>query len=66
MVGEADEQQRARIAERLRDIQGVQAALKKAARQAVREHARAGRRIAVWREGRVVWEMPGSPEEGKR
>tara|TARA_R110002072_G_scaffold273413_2_gene434285 strand:- start:13430 stop:13630 length:201 start_codon:yes stop_codon:yes gene_type:complete len=44
------------IAERLRDTAGVKAALKKAAREAVNEHARAGQRIVVWRDGQVVWQ----------
>ncbi len=57
MTRRDDPQQHARIAERLRDLPGIQAALKRAARRAVREHALAGQPIAVWRNGRVVWEM---------
>lgn len=41
---------------RLRDTDGVTAALKKAARRVVNEHARDGKRIVVWRDGQVVWE----------
>ena len=41
---------------RLRDTDGVTAALKKAARRVVNEHARDGQRIVVWRDGQVVWE----------
>ena len=63
MIRQDDEQRRTQISERLRDVRGVQAALKKAARQAVQEHARAGRPIAVWRDNRVVWETP-KPSEG--
>ena len=44
------------IAERLRDTAGIQAALKRAARDAINEHARAGRQVVVWRDGQVVWE----------
>ena len=38
------------VARRLRDTAGVQAALKRAAREAVEEHARAGQKIVVWRD----------------
>ena len=41
---------------RFRDTAGITAALKKAARRVVAEHARAGQRIVVWRDGEVVWE----------
>ena len=58
MIRRNDEQRHAEIAERLRDVTKVQAALKEAARRAIREHARAGRRIAVWRDNQVVWESP--------
>ena len=47
-----------RIAEKIRDLAGVQAALKQAARRAVREHALAGQPIAVWRDNQVVWITP--------
>ena len=66
MTHEDVERRRARIAERLRDIQGVQAALKEAARRTIREQARAGRRIAVWRDGQVVWELPQLTEEDRQ
>jgi len=51
-----DRQRNAEIARKLRDIDGIQEALKKAARQAVLEHARAGLPIVVWRDGKVVLE----------
>ena len=44
------------IARRLQDTVRLQAALKRAARDAVQQHALAGRKIAVWRDGQVVWE----------
>ena len=47
-----------RITEKLRDLAGVQAALKRAARRAIREHAIAGQPIAVWRDNKVVWITP--------
>ena len=33
-------------------------ALRRAVREAVLEHARAGRPVATWREGKVVWIPP--------
>lgn len=47
-----------RIAEKIRDLAGVQAALKRAARRAIREHALAGQPIAVWRDNKVTWITP--------
>ena len=44
------------IAQRLKDTERLKIVLKKAAREAVQQHARAGRKIAVWRDGQVVWE----------
>ncbi len=49
------------VAERLSDVAKVQEVLKQAAHQAVVEHQRAGRKIVVWRDNRVVWEDPASP-----
>lgn len=46
------------VRRRLKDTAGVQAALKQAAREAVQEHARAGKKIVVWRNNQVVWEDP--------
>jgi hypothetical protein len=45
-------------AERFNDHEAVEAAIRRAVREAVLEHARAGRSIAVWREGQVVWLEP--------
>ena len=39
----------------LRDGALVQRALEKAARQAIEEHRRDGRPLAMWRDGRVTW-----------
>lgn len=47
---------RAAIAERLKDLAKIEAVLTEAVRQAVLEHARAGRSIPVWRNNQVVWE----------
>jgi hypothetical protein len=44
------------IAERLKDVAKIEAVLTEAVRQAVLEHARAGRSIPVWRNNQVVWE----------
>ena len=43
------------ISARFRDTEAVTAALKKAARRAISEHARDGQQIVVWRDGQVVW-----------
>ncbi len=50
------------VAERLKDVDKVQQVLKQAAQQAILEHQRSGRKIVVWRDNRVVWEDPASPE----
>ena len=49
------------VAERLKDVAGVEQALTRAERHAVAEHARAGRKIPVWRDNQVVWETPEVP-----
>ncbi len=41
---------------RIRDTAAVTAALKKAARRAISEHARDGQQVVVWRDGQVVWQ----------
>jgi hypothetical protein len=53
---QSNEQKHAEIQQRLRDTGGVTAALKRAARDALDEHARAGQKIVVWRDDQVVWE----------
>lgn len=50
------------VAERLNDVDKIQQVLKQAAQQAILEHQRAGRKIVVWRDNRVVWEDPASPK----
>ena len=52
----------AEVTRRIRDTEGVQAALKKAARQAILEHARSGHPIVIWRDGQIVIEHPKLPE----
>jgi len=44
------------IADRLADTAGVQKALKQAASETIRDHARTGHKIVVWRDNQVVWE----------
>jgi hypothetical protein len=46
------------IREKLADRELIQNALKRAAREAVLSHARAGNPVAVWRDGKVVWIPP--------
>lgn len=43
------------IHELLADRDLIQAALNRAAREALQRHARDGQPIAVWRDGKVVW-----------
>ena len=51
------------VTRRICDTNGVQAALKKAARQAMLEHVREGQPIVVWRDGRIVIEPAKIPAE---
>jgi len=51
-----NEQQHAEINRRLKDTSAVTDALKRAAREAVEDHARAGQKIVIWRDNQVVWE----------
>ncbi len=44
------------IADRLADTAGVRKALKQAASETIRDHARTGHKIVVWRNNQVVWE----------
>ena len=44
------------IANRLADTAGVRKALKQAASETIRDHARTGHKIVVWRDNQVVWE----------
>ena len=52
----ARELEHAEVTRKLRDTSGVQNARKKAARQAILEHAQSGQPIVVWRDGRIVIE----------
>src|SRR2546430_322892 len=63
------EKARPPIAERLADRELIDAAIRKAVREAVLAHARAGQPVATWRDGKVVWLQPaeifaihGTPE----
>jgi hypothetical protein len=44
-----------RISKLLADGKAIDAAMKRAAREAVRRHRLAGNPIAEWRDGKVVW-----------
>jgi hypothetical protein len=44
--------------ERVQDTRGIDSALNQARRTALREHAAAGRKVPVWKGGRVVWVRP--------
>jgi len=44
--------------ERVDDLDRILEALRVAVREALRDHARAGNPVAVWRDGRVVWIPP--------
>lgn len=48
----------ATLAERLRDDKLIETALRRAVRDALLMHKRAGNPIAVWRDGRVAWIAP--------
>jgi hypothetical protein len=46
------------IAERMADTAGMEATVREAVREAVLAHARAGRAVPTWRNGKVVWLSP--------
>ena len=46
------------LAERLKDVSLIESALRRAAREALLRHKRAGNPIAVSRDGRVHWIQP--------
>ncbi len=57
--------------EKTKDIQKIfsegvliDEAMRKAAREALRIHKRAGRPLAIWRDGRVQWVSPEEFERG--
>lgn len=51
----------------LSDDSKIEMAVRRAVREAITRHKRAGNPIAVWRGGKVVWlspeEIPDAPEE---
>lgn len=51
----------------LSDDSKIETAVRRAVREAIARHKRAGNPIAVWREGKVVWlspeEIPDAPDE---
>ncbi|MEZ6056149.1 MAG: hypothetical protein R3C01_05550 [Planctomycetaceae bacterium] len=51
------------IAERIRDLEGIDRAIRKAQQRALRRHAAEGRQIPVWRDGRVEWMNPVIDDE---
>ena len=53
-----DHNQNDTITERFRDIAKLEAVLIEAGRRAIQEHARAGRKVPFWKDGRVVWKKP--------
>ena len=59
----SDKNDHATVAERLKDLEKVQVVLKQAARQAILEHECAGRKVAVWRDGQIVWDEPATGEK---
>jgi hypothetical protein len=52
------EQSCSSLAERLADVTAIEAAFRRSVREAVLTHARAGRPVATWRDGKVVWLQP--------
>ncbi len=46
------------IADRLADHTANEAALQRAGKEAVLDHARAGLPVATWKDGKVVWLQP--------
>ena len=46
------------IVELCKDGRAVDAAIRRAVREAVLAHARAGNPVAEWRDGQVVWVQP--------
>jgi hypothetical protein len=45
-------------AERVDDVAAILAAMRRAVREAVLDHQRAGNPIAIWRDEQVVWIQP--------
>ncbi|HUQ69556.1 MAG TPA: hypothetical protein VM165_08540 [Planctomycetaceae bacterium] len=47
-----------RIDEAFRDPRIIQAAIEQGIADAMREHARAGRVVPIWKDGKIVWVDP--------
>ncbi len=58
--------QQAVIAARAQDAAKIEQVLNEVARKTVQEHARAGRKIPVWRDGQVVWILPEIEDDGEK
>ncbi|QDT48127.1 hypothetical protein Pan258_21670 [Symmachiella dynata] len=54
------------ITARLLDFTKIEQVLNEVARKTVQEHARAGRKIPVWRDGQVVWILPEIEDDGEK
>ncbi|TWU09497.1 MULTISPECIES: hypothetical protein [Symmachiella] len=54
------------ITARLLDFAKIEQVLNEVARKTVQEHARAGRKIPVWRDGQVVWILPEIEDDGEK
>jgi hypothetical protein len=51
------------IDRRLQDTRKIEQILTQVRSQVVREHARSGRQMPMWKDGSVVWGVPPMPEE---
>lgn len=45
-------------ADRIHDVRRIEAAMRRAVREALRQHKHAGNPIATWRNGKVEWVQP--------
>ncbi len=53
----------AEISTRAKDARKIEEVLQMVARKTLQEHARAGRKIPIWRDNQVVWIVPEIDEE---
>jgi hypothetical protein len=53
-----DKPDRPSVAEKLADKPRIEAALRRAGREALLMHARAGNPVSTWKDGKVVWLQP--------
>ncbi len=51
-----NEQKHAETNRRFKDTAALTAVLKRAARDAIKGHARSGHKIVVWKDNQIVWE----------